>query len=88
MNILCLLLNFLRRSIDILHITQVTFHKSDSAVILSKFNSLSNSPFIICDIELVLAPCDNNDLFDPAEKELGCDFYIEKESVRSPGVLY
>jgi hypothetical protein len=74
MDILRLLFNLLCRSINILNITQITFYKDDSAIILSKFNSLPNSPFIIGGVELVLAPCDDDDLFDAVEKKLCGDF--------------
>lgn len=88
MDILYLLFNLLCRGINILDITQITLHKSHSAIVLSKFNSLSNSPFIIGSLELVLAPGDNNDLFDAVEKKLGCYFYIgRKESMRFLGLF-
>lgn len=77
MDILRLLFDLLCRGINILHITQITLHKNDAGIILSKFDSLSNSPFIIGGLELVLAPRDNDDFFDAVEEELGCDFYIE-----------
>ena len=79
MDVLCLLFDVLSGGINILDITQIALHKRDSAVILSKFNSLSNSPFVVGDVELVLAPRDNNDPFDAVEKQLCGDFYVEKE---------
>lgn len=78
MDVLCLLLNYLCSSVDIFNITEIALDEDDSIIILRKLNSLSDSPFVIGDVELLFAPSDDENLFDSVEEQLCGDFCIEQ----------
>jgi hypothetical protein len=76
-DVLCLLLDYFCSSVDIFNITEIALDEDDSIIVLRKLNSLPDSPFVIGDVELLLAPSDDKNLFNSVEKQLCRDFCIE-----------